>query len=94
LPKIRFANLPRPVWEHILARVAERQISFEDLSRLQDWVNSGPNAPEGDWYKDFRSFLLCGTGEFRSGSAAINPPLCKLKLAAEGLPRGLSSHFR
>ena len=63
MPKIRFANLPRPVWEHILARVAERQISFEDVSRLQDWVNSGPNAPEGDWYKDFRSFLLCGTGE-------------------------------
>jgi hypothetical protein len=22
-----------------------------------------PNAPDGDWYKDFGSFKLCGTGE-------------------------------
>ena len=45
LPKIRFSSLPRPVWEHILARVAERQISLQDLRRLQDWVNTGPWAP-------------------------------------------------
>lgn len=64
MPKIRFSSLPRPVWEHILARVAERQISIQDLRRLQDWVNAGPWAPEGDWYKNFGSFLICGTGEF------------------------------
>jgi hypothetical protein len=34
-----------------------------DLSRLQDWVKSGPYAPDGDWYKDFGSFKLCGSGE-------------------------------
>ena len=22
-----------------------------------------PNAPDGDWYKDFGPFKLCGTGE-------------------------------
>jgi hypothetical protein len=64
LPKIRFSDLPRPVWEHILARVAERKISLQDLRRLQDWVKAGPWAPEGDWYKDFGSFTICGTGEF------------------------------
>lgn len=64
MPKIRFVDLPRPVWEHLLTRVAERQISLADLRRLQDWVNTGPDAPEGDWYKDFGSFLLCGSGEF------------------------------
>src|ERR1039457_5929480 len=57
LPKIRFSSLPRPVWEHILARVEERQISLEDLRRLQEWVNAAPWAPEGDWYKDFGSFI-------------------------------------
>jgi hypothetical protein len=31
---------------------------------LQDWVNGGPWAPEGDWYKDFGSFMICGSGEF------------------------------
>ena len=45
LPKIRFSSLPRPVWEHILARVEERQISLQDLRRLQDWVNAAPGAP-------------------------------------------------
>jgi hypothetical protein len=63
LPKIRFSNLPRTVWEHILARVEERRISLQDLGRLQDWVNRGPCAPEGDWYKDFGSFIICGSGE-------------------------------
>jgi hypothetical protein len=37
---------------------------LQDLRRLQDWVNAGPGAPEGDWYKDFGSFMICGTGEF------------------------------
>ena len=63
LPKIRFSSLPRPVWEHILARLEERQISLSDLRRLQDWVNAGPLAPDGDWYKDFGSFMICGSGE-------------------------------
>lgn len=63
MPKIRFASLPRPVWEHLLARVAERKVTLEDLQRLQEWVKSGPVAPEGDWYKDFGSFKLCGSGE-------------------------------
>jgi len=57
------ASLPRPVWEHVLARVAE-QISLQDLRRLQAWVNAAPWAPEGDWYKDFGSFMLRGSGEF------------------------------
>ena len=64
MPKIGFSSLPRPVWEHILARAEERQISRQDLRRLQDWVNAGPWAPEGDWYKDFGSFAICGSGEF------------------------------
>ena len=63
LPKIQFSSLPRPVWEHILARVEERRISLQDLRRLQDWVNAGPWAPDGDWYKDFGSFMICGSGE-------------------------------
>jgi hypothetical protein len=44
--------------------VAERQVTVEDLGRLQEWVRTVPEAPDGDWYKDFGSFLLCGSGEF------------------------------
>ena len=38
LPKIRPVNLPRPLWEHILERVAERAIILDDLQRLRSWV--------------------------------------------------------
>jgi hypothetical protein len=62
LPKIRFRDLPRGVWQHLLERVSERQISLDDLELLQSWVRSEPEAPEGDWYKDFGSFVLCGSG--------------------------------
>jgi hypothetical protein len=64
LPKIRFSDLPRGLWQHLLERVQERQISFTDLARLQEWVKSEPYAPDGDWYKDFGSFKLCGSGEY------------------------------
>jgi len=64
LPKIRFSDLPRELWQHLLARVEERHIPLPDLRRLQTWVKSEPFAPEGDWYKDFGSFKLCGRGEY------------------------------
>lgn len=64
LPKIQFANLPRPVWQHLLERVDERRISVADLMALQEWVKTSPAAPAGDWYKDFGSFILCGTDQF------------------------------
>jgi hypothetical protein len=63
LPRIRFANLPPAVWQHILDRVDERKITLEDLQKLQTWARSNPEAPAGDWFKDFGSFKICGTGE-------------------------------
>jgi hypothetical protein len=33
-----------------------RKISAEDLYELKVWRESGPEAPEGAWYKDFGSF--------------------------------------
>ena len=29
---------------------------------LQFWVESEPEVPEGDWYKDFGRFKVCGRG--------------------------------
>jgi hypothetical protein len=45
--------------------VQEREITLGDLGRLQEWVKSEPFAPDGDWYKDFGSFKLCGSNEYR-----------------------------
>ena len=64
MPAIRFADLPRPLWQHLLRRVEERRIPLSDLRRLQEWAASHPLAPDGDWFKDFGSFKLCGRGEF------------------------------
>jgi hypothetical protein len=35
-----------------------------ELDRLRRWVRTEPEAPKGDWYKDFGSFKLCGTGAY------------------------------
>ena len=64
MPKIQFSDLPRGVWHHLLQRVDERRISVSDLQALQAWVRLNPAAPEGDWYKDFGSFKLCGEGPY------------------------------
>ncbi|HTU45758.1 MAG TPA: hypothetical protein VMF91_11885 [Bryobacteraceae bacterium] len=64
MPKIRFAKLPDELRKHLLSRIDERAIKYGDLMRLQEWVASEPEAPDGNWYKDFGSFKLCGTGEF------------------------------
>ena len=55
---IRFSDLPRGLWQHILERVDQRRIALADPRRLQAWVKAEQHAPEGDWYKDFGSFKL------------------------------------
>lgn len=64
MPKISFSNLPTNILEHIKARAADRSISLAELRSLERWKSTEPWAPEGNWYKDFGSFLLCGTSEY------------------------------
>jgi hypothetical protein len=52
------------LWQHLLERIDGRRIPLADLRRLQAWVKTEPYSPEGDWYKDFGSFKLCGSGEY------------------------------
>ena len=40
----------------------ERAISLAELNRLRLWIDSNPEVPEGDWYKDFGSFKICANG--------------------------------
>jgi hypothetical protein len=28
------------------------------------WIEAKPQVPEGEWYKDFGSFKLCGEGRY------------------------------
>jgi hypothetical protein len=65
MPRIlRWKDLPAGVREHLIERMRERAISLADLNQLRLWVESGPEVPEGDWYKDFGSFKICGRGPY------------------------------
>jgi hypothetical protein len=64
MPKIQWKNLPENLRDHLFKRLAEREITTEDLYKLKLSRESEPEAPEGLWYKDFGSFKLCGEGKF------------------------------
>ena len=63
MPRIAlWRDLPAGVLEHLMERMNERAISVSDLNQLRLWIESGPEVPEGDWFKDFGSFKVCGRG--------------------------------
>ena len=64
MPKIQGPIFPPPIRQHLFDRLAERKITAEDLYQLKLWRESEPDAPEGEWFKDFGSFKICGEGRF------------------------------
>jgi len=66
MPKIQWEHLPRDKWAHLRDRAKERRISQDDLFALAEWKAEDSDVPDGDWYKDFGTFKLCGTGRFPS----------------------------
>lgn len=63
MPKIaRWADFPASVRDHLIDRMLDRSISLDDLNKLRLWVETQPEVPEGDWFKDFASFKICGHG--------------------------------
>ena len=59
-----WADLPPNVRQHLLDRMRDRAITISDLNQLRLWIESQPEVPDGDWYKDFGSFKICGEGKF------------------------------
>jgi hypothetical protein len=65
MPKIfGWKSLPKNVRQHLVERMRDREISLSDLNLLRLWIEAQPDVPEGDWYKDFGSFKICGAGSF------------------------------
>ena len=64
MPKIQWSKLPPALRDHLLDRLRDRQITAEDLYQLKLWRESEPDAPDGDWFKDFGSFKICGRGKY------------------------------
>lgn len=63
MPKIQtWDHLPEAIRRHLIERMHDRSIGIDDLNKLRLWIQSNPDVPEGDWYKDFGSFKICGHG--------------------------------
>lgn len=65
MPRIEvWDNLPLAIRQHLVERMRDRGITLADLNRLRLWIESSPEVPEEEWYKDFGSFRLCGEGRY------------------------------
>jgi hypothetical protein len=65
MPQIEtWSRLPAAIRDHLAERMHDRNISLQDLNHLRVWIELKPIVPEGEWYKDFGSFKLCGEGKF------------------------------
>lgn len=65
MPKIdSWDRLPVGVRQHLIDRMLDRAIGIADLNELRRWIESNPEVPDGDWYKDFGTFKICGRGSF------------------------------
>jgi hypothetical protein len=62
MPEIQRANLPPALLAHLLDRVAERNITKDDLMQVLHWIEGNPIVPEGDWFKRFGHVTVCGKG--------------------------------
>lgn len=63
MPRVRRANLPSALFQHLLDRIQERRVSAEQLQSLARWLDGEPEVPEGKWYKRFSGMTVCGDGE-------------------------------
>ena len=61
---IEWTDLPDALRRHLFLRARERAVSDDDLLALKAWRESAPDAPGGDWFKDFGSFKICGEGKY------------------------------
>jgi hypothetical protein len=65
MPKIQtWGNFPAGIRQHLAERMHDRAINIADLNQLRIWIESRPEVPAGDWFKDFGSFKICGQGSF------------------------------
>ena len=60
----RWDSLPEGVRQHLIERMRDRAIGISDLNQLRLWIETRPEVPDGDWYKDFGSFKICGSGSY------------------------------
>lgn len=63
MPKVRRSQLPDALFQHLLARARERQISGAQIALFAAWLDTDPEVPEAAWFKRFPGLTVCGEGE-------------------------------
>ena len=63
MPKVRRHSLPPAVFQHLLDRIESRRIPATQLALLAAWLETEPDVPEGQWFKEFSGITVCGEGE-------------------------------
>jgi hypothetical protein len=54
----------RTIFQRTSERLRDRSISIADLNQLRLRIESQPEVPERDWYKDLESFKICGRSSY------------------------------
>ena len=63
MPKVRRCNIPPALLNHLLDRIAKRNVAADQLGLLAQWLDTEPDVPSGKWYKRFPDMTVCGEGE-------------------------------
>jgi len=63
MPDVRRPRLPDALFQHLLIRARERQISRSQIVAFAAWLDTNPEVPEGEWFKRFTGMIVCGEGE-------------------------------
>ena len=63
MPKVRRHSLPPALFQHLLDRIGSRRIPATQLALLAAWLETEPDVPEGQWFKEFSGMTVGGEGE-------------------------------
>lgn len=64
MPKVQRHSIPKQLMEHLLLRMRQREISYDQLVALGAWLDTEPAVPAGRWFKRFPAMTVCGEGSF------------------------------
>ena len=62
MAKIQRSDIPRPLLEHLLLRVRDRDIDEDAVQSLAAWLDTNTEVPKGNWFKRFSTMTVCGDG--------------------------------
>jgi hypothetical protein len=62
MAKVQRSDIPRPLLEHLLLRVRDREIGEDAVKSLAAWLDTNPEVPTGSWFKRFSTMTVCGDG--------------------------------